>query len=124
MLYADHYHARVYPFRSSLPAAADVEFRLRWNPALVIVDEDEDVVVASRSTTLRLPRGLYQLFIHDGVETLGRLFARITGRPSPTVSEVEKVRAITKSLFRAGLLQFVPAPDRDGASGPATAEGR
>ncbi len=104
-LYCDHYAGREFPFYTSMPAtAAGEQIELHWNPALAVMEKDEDVLLLQRSSFVLLARRLYTA-LHGR-----RLAAAADGPPDPALMQAlgdpQRLQSYLDWLVSCGYLQL------------------
>lgn len=67
LLYADHYFRAPFPYHLTLPEPNELErYRLRWNPATVVVRRDSRYYVVSRNGAIELDAPAYEVLADPG----------------------------------------------------------
>jgi anaerobic magnesium-protoporphyrin IX monomethyl ester cyclase len=108
LLYASHYHAKPFRWRTSLPDLTDCRvYRLRWNPSTVIERYGTIVRISSRSGETEVPEQFFSNVMSIQSGTPSQLIQLLTGTGSETAFATYQR---LNSLIRESLLQIESDP--------------
>ena len=117
LIYADRYHADLFPHRVTVPDRRDgSRYRLAWNSAAVIERDSEQCSVTSRRSSVTMDPASFRRLGEDPRYRPGRAILGDLAGFAATPEMRSDLQALVLTLVRQRLLDVVPDPDTRQAS--------
>lgn len=117
LIYADRYHADLFPHRVTVPDRPDgSRYRLVWNSAAVIERDSEQCSVTSRRSSVTMDPVSFRRLGEDPRYRPGRAILGDLAGFAATPDMRSDLQALVLTLVRQRLLDVVPDPDTRQAS--------